>query len=163
CAQMLSTGGSEADVITHVTKLQTAHPDDPRFQILMALAVGSNDRAAALEWCRKATTTGHLDDPEVLQAAVDLLDQLEQHAEALKSRPKNPYVHLALGDAYSRLGETDAALAEWSEAENSAPFWGRPQARIMQVQLGSPNVGDVKKSTYKLQKTGSIEPDVRAV
>jgi tetratricopeptide (TPR) repeat protein len=65
------------------TKLQQAHPDDPRFELLMGLAYSlSNKHEQALEWTRKAAART-IEDPLVVHAAVNQLDSLGEMGESL--------------------------------------------------------------------------------
>jgi tetratricopeptide (TPR) repeat protein len=70
-------------IVQRAAKLQQAHPDDPRFELLMGNAYWLSDkRDEALEWTRKAAART-IEDPLVVHAAVNQLDGLGEPGESL--------------------------------------------------------------------------------
>lgn len=98
--------------------LITAGQKDQADTIVHALASRPGDASAAA-WAAVLPVLfapGGADDAHVIRVG----------EEALRSAPDNPYIHLALGEAYARLGDSETALLQWDQASAEAPAWPRP-------------------------------------
>lgn len=84
-----------------------------------------NVSAAAWSGLLTAVNSTTLDEKQVIAAS----------RNAIKTLQNDSYSHIHLGDALARLGDFDAAMAQWTAAAAAAPIWGRPYARMLQLSL----------------------------
>lgn len=76
-------GRPEAEIVESVQKLAEAHPNDPRYDLLMGFTYGVLDRMdESLKYTLKAAAQP-LSDPEHVEIAVSMLDSLGREDEAL--------------------------------------------------------------------------------
>ena len=95
-------------------------------RIVQALASRRGD-GAATAWAAVLpflfAPSGATDDARVVRVCED----------SLRSAPANPYIRVALGEAYSRLGDSETALLHWDHASAEAPAWAVPFLRSAQL------------------------------
>ena len=73
----------------------------------------------------------------------------------------NPYLRFLLGEAYMRIGDTDAAVQAWIQVTAQAPAWAAPILRLTQVVAA---VGDLRQSRVGAERALKRAPgNVRAM
>ncbi len=83
CVQSQRAGTPSEQIFARAEDLLKKHPGDARFQLLMGFACAiTGDATGALSWTRQSVD-GSLQDPQLVDLAVDQLDRLGRHDEAL--------------------------------------------------------------------------------
>jgi parvulin-like peptidyl-prolyl isomerase len=76
------------------------------------------------EWFTRVRSEARVDVTDPALRAMQFLvngqlpQAVAQYQEAIKSDPNDPYLHLALGNVYQQLGDSDRALDEYKAAAN---------------------------------------------
>jgi predicted Zn-dependent protease len=96
-------------------------------------ALAARKQAAARAWAM-------LLDQIINNAAVDQRNLIAECRNALSIDPDNRYLRYYLGDAYSRLSETDQAIQQWRTATAQDATWAMPPVRLVEslLQQGRP-------------------------
>jgi Tfp pilus assembly protein PilF len=74
--------------------------------------------------------------------------------------PRNPYFHYYLGEAYSKIGENDLALTEWSKALGDADSWAAPLAREAELLTSLLNAQEAVQVAKAAQRRAPDDPQV---
>jgi tetratricopeptide (TPR) repeat protein len=92
---------------------------------------------------------------KAMGAAIGDKDIVKQCRQALTLAPADPYVAYYLGEAYSRLGESELATGAWARASQERCTWPLPAIHLtdMLLQLGKPDEAIwVATSTARLNR-----------
>ena len=73
-------------------------------------------------------------------------EAIKEYALAAKRDPTNAVGFLLLGQTYSAMGESDAAIRQWSNATQVSPSWALPYGLISRAQSAAGQYADALQS-----------------
>ena len=131
----------EVGKVQRAVELDPANPDlQHRLGMLLCDSLAETDRDEGLKHLRRATELDPLearywsDLAWVCELSGDTTGALQGVAQAVKLSPVTPHVHWVAANTLLRLGQTDAALAEFRALLKLDPTYGRA---TFHVCLGS--------------------------
>lgn len=147
----------DSELLAHrAMALQAQNQRDDAQRTIAALASRKNDFAAAGWAGVLSALPGEQEQPDDRKIILASRDGLRGEAD-------NPYFRLHLGDAYSRLGESELATIEWSRASSGARVWGEPLQRLLQVVILQGQPETLRLVAARLERLSPQDPRALAV
>jgi tetratricopeptide (TPR) repeat protein len=123
----------------------------PEADALVAALTARNEEPLAYALSHGLTTFFNAD-------ALDPKTQVTQYEDALQHDPHSSIIEFMLGEAYSRMGETDLALEEWRTVSAQVPSWATPHQRIATL-LANTGHGDEQEALLNAEDAASASQD----
>ena len=149
--QRLWQSGHSKEVVERLKDLNPASPaSDSGLLAYLALSQFKIGQAVPARKIVSALAARR-DDPDAIAWATALDAQfnhldpkpaLVQYEAALVRSPDNAEIRFLVGEAYSRMGETELAMAAWKRASDLSPSWMAPHMNIARTLAASGRARD---------------------
>ena len=94
------------------------------------------------------------------EKGLDPKTAITQYRSALRRDPRDPIIMFLLGEAYTRLGETELALQSWRDAAEAAPSWAQPHALMARILMAR---GQADQAAREAQLAAQRAPTVGSI
>ena len=81
---------------------------------------------------------------------------IKQYGQAALRDPSNALVFLLLGQTYAAIGETEAAVRQWTAATELSPSWAVPYGLISRTQSATGNYADALRNAEGRKDSASV-------
>ncbi len=138
---------SDSGLLAYLALSQVETGNVPAAQKIVAALGARNNDPDAIAWSITLTARFNHLDPK---------SALAQYEAALVRSPDNAVIRFFVGEAYSRMGETELAMAAWKRAAELSPSWMMPHLNIARTLAGS---GRAREAVAEAEAARRAAPD----